>query len=242
MIRPQPHYRRHAFESGLRAHGFTLEKRIANPAPGDCLVIWNRYGNYNREATRFESAGADVLVVENGYLGDGYYAIARNHHCGAGDWHVGGDRDIKGVSLKPWRKGGEEIVILAQRGIGEPGVTQPHRWLNLALSKLKRIHRRPVRVRAHPGTNKDAVPLEEDLASAYAVVTWASSAALKAICDGIPAYHALMSWIGAPAAQIKWNEKPYKGCRRAFLRRIAWAQWEASEIEQGTPFKYLCKS
>ena len=43
--------------------------KLDRPKPGDLVVVWNRYGNYEAEALRFEAAGAAVIVMENGYLG-----------------------------------------------------------------------------------------------------------------------------------------------------------------------------
>lgn len=247
MIRPQPHYRRHAFEAGLQAAGFTIHDAV-HPEPGDVLVIWNRYGRYEAEAARFEQAGATVLVVENGYIGkddDGrqYYAISRNYHNGAGTWNVfPAKREIKGIEVKPWRKRGEEIVILAQRGIGCKGVAQPHHWVKDTFNRLLRDTSRTVRIRTHPGT-RDCVPLEEDLDRAWCAVTWASGAAIKALCHGVPVFHGLKQWIGAPAARNNLDiEDPKRWGRGEMLHRLAWAQWTVDEITSGWPFRVLCES
>lgn len=123
LIRDQPWYRRQAFEAGLKAAGYQLQAgHPERTAPGDVLVIWNRYHDRHELATRFEAQGGTVIVAENGYLGrggstpkfdvhpggptaDSYYAIAVGGHNGSGlkapespeRWAA------LGVELQPWR-------------------------------------------------------------------------------------------------------------------------------------------
>jgi hypothetical protein len=259
-IRPAPHYRSDAIREGLKAAGFALQQNF-KPQPGDVLVIWNRYGQYEHEAKQFEAAGAAVVVVENGYLGHRYdayakpftqdgdqlFAMALWHHNGAGQWWVGepGRWREQGIEVKPWRISGEHILILPQRGIGPPGVAMPADWPQKALRKLRTLTKLPVRVRAHPGNSPARMPLERDLAGCWCAVTWGSSAALKAICSGIPVYAGFDRWIGLEAADTAdredWLESPKcdSEARERMLDRLAWAQWSTSEIATGIPFVRL---
>ncbi|TIX28904.1 hypothetical protein [Mesorhizobium sp.] len=185
-------------------------------------------------------------MAENGYIGkdrDGHllYALALGHHLGAGAWVEGaGDRwDRLNIDLLPWRTDGREIVILPQRGIGEPGIAMPSTWVVDVVKRLERVTDRPIRIRPHPGKAKtDPGP---DLQSAWAVVTWASGAGIKSIVAGIPVFHDMPSWIGGPAAKccVGDIENPFLGDRLPMLRSLAWSQWATHEIEEGTPFKWL---
>jgi hypothetical protein len=98
------------------------------------------------------------------------------------------------------------------------------------------------RVRPHPGRH-DNVPLERDLARARAVVTWGSGAALKALAWGIPAFYALPSWIGAPAArplaQMDLGPVRDDAKRLAMFERLAWAQADLEEIAAGDAISRL---
>jgi len=238
-------YRREAFAAGLKALGYAPSFRVTdNPRPGDVLVIWNRMGEGHSRAREFEAAKAKVLVVENGYLGKEWrgeqsFAIAQGHHNGAGRWPDGGPErwDSRGVDLAPWREPGGECVILAQRGIGEPGLRAPDGWLNLAVSTTKG------RIRRHPGTNKDGPTLEEDLARASSVATWSSGAAIKALMMGVPVFYGMQSWIGAsagrPLTRFKMGPLCDDAARLAMFRRLAWAQWSMSEVESGEAFRRL---
>ena len=242
LIREQPHYRADAFKGGLKRVGATFtDERTC-----DVLVIWNRYGHYNNLADQVEKRGGIVLVAENGYLGndfcgDRWYAISRTQHNGAGWWPDGGPERWDGLNviLAPFRSEGDDIVVLPQRGIGPQGVAMPGQWAREAVARLVKTTRRRVRVREHPG-QKESIPLEHDLSTAYAVATWGSGAAIKALAMGIPVYADFPKWIGAPAAtpigkELNRSEQD----RLDMFRRLIWAQWRLSEIETGAAFARL---
>lgn len=147
------------------------------------------------------------------------------------------------VPVKPWRTAGNHVLLLAQRGFGPPEVAQPKDWIARTTAALRAATRRPIVVREHPGRHKDrARPLEDDLRDCWAVVTWGSGAAIKAIAAGIPVFYGLKGWIGAPAG-IHINEScvetPFLGDRLPMFRRLAFAQWSAVEIESGEPIRRL---
>lgn len=252
LLREQIQYRREAFLVGLAAAGYKVHDRIDKPKEGDVLVIWNRYGHWHEQACHFERAGARVLVVENGYLGkswlgDTWVAVAIGHHAGAGKWVEGGPErwDSLGVQLAPWREGGKEVIILGQRAIGEDGIASPQEWAERTRQRLG-----TGRIRRHPDERNcpELPPLEEDLKNAACVLTWASSAALRALIFGIPVYHDLQNWIGAPAAwpldhwpmdRLKLGHKRNDEARLAMFRRLAWAQWRMDEIRSGEALVHL---
>ena len=244
LIREALVYRRGAFLSGLRNAEYRIVETLNDPVPGDVLVIWNRYGANENHATRFERASAQVVVVENGYLGkswlgDRWFALSLGQHNGGGQWNVGSnDRwDSLTVPLAPWRRDGTETIILAQRGIGSASVRSPDNW---AASVQKKIGGR---IRPHPGKHDPTVLLEDDLRHAKCVITWASSAALSALEMGVPVWYAYDKWIGGEAGRsltdFDKDIVPH-GDRIAMFRKLIWAMWRASEIEDGTAFRTLC--
>lgn len=233
LLRESPHYRRQCFVDGLGAAGFLVCDSTFDPEPDDCVLVWNRYGKHDATARRFEAVGAAVLVAENAYVRrQGWYALARGHHAGAGRWPVGGPERWAAleIELQPWRPDGE-VVILGQRSIGERGIASPVGW--------ERSIQRHVggRIRLHPGKYGNAPPLERDLAKAGAAVTWASSAALTALIMGIPVFHGLPTWIGAGAGRpvSDFAQGPLRddAARLATLQRLAWAQAPLEEIRSG---------
>lgn len=244
-----PSYRREVFDAGLRRLGYEMAGHIDRVEPDDLLIVWNRNGSNNEIAQGYLDAGARVIVAENGYIGtDAHghrlYAMALDHHNGAGRWRVGDDDRWArlNIPLSSWRADGDRLVVLPQRGIGAPGVAMPTVWPFEIRTRLRRATERPFFFRDHPG-KKGGDPYE-DLDGAWAAVTWGSGAAIKAIIAGIPVFHDFDRWIGASAATrgVRDIESPWMGDRLPMLRRLAWAQWSAAEIESGEPFKWLLES
>lgn len=244
LFRDLPYYRKQCFSEGLAAAGFKVVDALSDPQPDDVLLIWNRYGTRHEVAKRFERAGAAVFVAENAYLpesliGKGWYALARGHHAGAGRCPNGDAARWArfGVALEPWRSGGTEVVLLGQRGIGEPGVASPRGWDDTIRRKVGG------RIRPHPGKYEPRVPLERDIADARCVVTWASSSALMALLWGIPVFHGFDRWIGAGAARPVgefWREpRCDDDARLSVFHRVAAAQWHLDEIRRGEAFRCL---
>lgn len=258
LIREQPHYRREAFVAGLQKAGFVV-RHFDDPKKDDVLVIWNRYGTGEAYARKFESVGAKVVVAENGYIGKDkngiqFYALALEHHVGAGKWasgRVGEEFRFPklGVELRHWREvtpEDGELVILPQRGIGPASVAMPADWPEQALAAARKLTDRHVRIRPHPGNNEPQIPLEVDLANAHAAIIWASSAGVKALALGVPVFYAFPKWIMGPAALpfpppgptlevVKMDDK----ARADAFERLAWAQWTVEEIATGDPFRRL---
>lgn len=232
-----------AFQRGLQAVGFKVTPEpLSHPTPDDIVITWNRHRNVV-EAKRFEQAGGRAVIVENGWLNTGAgvktFAICLSHHNGAGSWFQGPeDRWSKlGIELKPWRADGDHILVLDQRGIGENGVAMPRQWCQDAVGRLRGKTKRPIHIRRHPG-NVDSDPNWENC---WAAFTWSSGAGIKAIVNGIPCFHELTNWIGAPAARlgIQDVEDPFTGDRLPALQRLCWAQWARDEIETGEAFEGL---
>lgn len=256
LIRPLPHYRHEAFIAGLKTAGYTVIPHGAHSVnkaqPGDVLVIWNRYGSNEQLADRFEAEGGRVLVAENGYIGRDpqgrqHYAIAEHGHNGSGRWPVGDGQRWAGLNLelKPWRQDGSHVLLCPNRPFGMRGFEMPVHWVNDTLTALRQYTRRPIRVRPHPGNwqaQAPQTPLADDLANAWAVVIWASSAGVHALAAGIPVICTGPHWIckSAAATQLAAVERlPEHDDRQAAFVRLAWSQWTVDEIAAGVPFVHL---
>ena len=247
-IRSQPHYRREAFVAGLRRAGYSVVDRAPGPdGPDDALVIWNRYGSFERQADDWEAKGGMVIVAENGYLGrdsEGrqLYALSVHGHNGSGWFPVGSEHRFAalGVEVKPWRQTGEHIVVRGQRGIGTAQMRSPPDWHQGAKRRLGSLTRRPVRVIEHPGRKPYERPFEEELVGAWACAIWASAVGVLALVSGIPVLCEAPSWICKAAASPHLEDaaQPLMDdeLRRAALHRMAHGQWSVAEIETGEPF------
>lgn len=247
LIRELPQYRRSAFCEGLTNAGYNVTNK-AEPAPGNVLVMWNRYGMYERAARSYEDAGGTVLIAENGYLGrdwrDGHwYALAKSFHNGGGWWKKGDEKrwESWNVNWPGWRRDGSDVVVLATRHIGPEGVREPLGWAERTAKELQETTHRKVRIRRHPGENTPAISLEDDIKGAWCVVTWGSGAALKAILQGIPVFHGYPKWIGAAAAapMDRPIEHVYLGSPLPMFNHLSWAMWNTEELSTGEPFKWL---
>lgn len=235
QIRKEPHYRRAAFESGLKRLGYTITDKVIHPtSKADVLVTWNIKNE--AETTLWEQRGGTVIVAENGYLqkvDKTYYALSVHGHNGSGRIRVGdwGRFEKLGIPIKQWRSDSAPgyDLVLGQRGIGSRLMASPSQWAEKMVAMLQRKGS-TVKLRAHPGNHAPKVPLLSDLAGARAVHTWASSAAVWAIVEGIPVYHSAPHWIGAGASPLT---------QHIVLNRVAWGQWHFDEIATGEPFARL---
>lgn len=254
LTRPEIVYRHDAFSAGLRAAGFEVRGGVPEPAPGNVLLIWNRYTTMHDLACRFEQGGGTVVVAENGYIGPGgvsphhmtprcVYALARGYHndhavvCQGQD-----DRWTRlGVTLQPWRASGGHVLVCPNRPFGTPGRIMPHNWASEVSERLRRFTSREIRVRPHPGNNPPAKPLAADLAGAWACVIWSSSAGVHALVAGVPVVCEAPFWIARSAAShsVADIERPYTMEREQTLQRVAHAQFHIDEIATGEPFRRL---
>jgi len=207
------------FAGGLERCGFRVIE--SDSADCDLLVTWN---------VQKRVRGVPHLVVENSgwgneFLGERWKTIALGQHNTAGCFPIGGPErfDSLNVKLSDWRTAGE-TVILAQRGIGPPGVAMPKDWITGA------VRRYGGRVRLHPGKGQ-AIALDVDLINCGKAVTWGSGAAIKSLVLGIPVISEMPNWIG--------EQNNTDAGRLEMFRRLAWAQWRHSEIESGDAFRWL---
>ena len=250
-IRADPVYRREAFAAGLRAAGYDVRAHPGGATinRGDILVQWNRYGEGHDLATRFESAGCQAIIAENGFLGVDradrrIYALADGHHQ-AGFWHVGDDDRFGRLSipLEPWRTSGRHILIAPNREFGMPGMIQPNMFAEHMARQLMKITDRPIKIRPHPGNNPPKIPFADDLRDCWAVVIWSSSAGVQALVAGVPVFCIAPYWVarGATFQNLKLIDNPPLDTidRAKSFHALAWAQWHLWEIEQGIPFKHL---
>ena len=247
-VRKEPHYRRQAIESGLLRCGYALHSRWPHlVGKGDLLVIWNRKrGADETEAEDWERRGGSVIVMENGYLqkvDKTMYAISVGQHNGAGWFPVGNeDRFSKlGFEVKPWRTGGDYVLVCAQRGIGSKLMASPPGWAEKTAKDLRglKLLQLPVKIRQHPGNFAPKVPLLDDLKAAESCVIWSSGAGVRALVEGVPVVSRAPHWICSEAAVRQWihaGDYVAKDNREHALHCMSHGQWAVDEITKGEPF------
>lgn len=240
----QTDHKEELFKAGAQAAGFEVVANLENPEPGDILMVWNTKNRYLPIMQLFKTAGAKVVVTENGYIGsDGegkrLLAMSLDAHAGRGKWNIGQERRYlkQNFMIHDWREPGEEVIILAQRGIGE---ARDSAWAHSMGRELGRHTRRKIIVRDHPGKNHSSDPIEKALDNAYCAVTWSSGAGIKALAYGVPVLYFMPGWIGGRAAAFGPQfENLYRGERETLFHAVGWAQWEQEEVRSGAALRAL---
>lgn len=253
-IRDLPHYRRGAFDTGLKRLGYKLVSSGRATDRRDLLILWNRQGQGEAQALDWEEEGGTVIVCENGYLGRDandhqFYAIAVHGHNGSG-WYPVGESDrfaSLGIELEAWRANEKgHVLVCGQRGIGSKTMASPHGWEAKTVARLRAMGFDKIRLRKHPGREKPETTLQQDLQGARSCVIWSSSSGLRALQAGIPVCYCAPHWIasGAAVRGLDGVRAPMldDASRLAAMRRVAWAQRSIEEIETGEPFATILEN
>lgn len=225
-----------AMAAGLLRHGLrsTVTHRGANSGPDDTVICWGwREGQQHRER------GAQVLVMERGYIGDRFEwtSLAWNGLNNHGEMPVVDDhgerlRRFWPRALKPWNQNGKYTLICGQvpgdmslrgRDLQPWYEQQAERHANCRFRPHPLAHRRaPVRaVRGAPVLDG---PLDDALADASLVLTFNSNTGVDAILAGKPTY---VEDAGGMAYGIDQTN------RERWAARLAWRQFSLEEITSG---------
>lgn len=170
-------------------------------------------------------------------------------------------KDLK-IIPKPWRADGRHILICTQRNGGWSmsglGVVD---WLKATIKEIRRHTNRPIVVRGHPGdkhatkylreamVTKDWLlstkpELMQDLAKAWAVVTYNSSPGAAAAIEGIPVF---VTDTDAQRSQafdvcntsLSQIEDPAMPDRDAWFEKIAMCHWKFDELSNGKAWEHM---
>lgn len=172
-------------------------------------------------------------------------------------------RDNLGLTLKPFKKYGDYILITCQRDMGwsMDGLSVIN-WLHVLLQDLRRFTDRKVLVRFHPGDKKMSKHVQQlraighkvdissptstllkDLHDAYAVISYNSSPAVIAAIEGVPIF--VLDPNRSQSSEvanryIRDIESPcYDFDREAWLRRLAMFHWTLSEVRSGECWRHM---
>jgi hypothetical protein len=139
-----------------------------------------------------------------------------------------------GIELKPWRTDGEHVLICRQGpSSGRHLRINPNGWNDIALGRLSKLTKRPIRVREK--VDRQSRPLAEDLDNCWCVVTHSSTCAIEAAVAGIPVICTPWgpAWPIATDALERIEEPPMPD-RRDWLATLAWSQWTMEELAAGS--------
>lgn len=142
---------------------------------------------------------------------------------------------------KKWRKDGRYILIcppgdeyMRCRGLSRRG------WFNATVSIISRNTDRPIRIRDKPQRGAQPPPLADDLADAFAVVTYTSNVAIDALLAGVPVF------VNGPSAARPMAESDfakietpiYPDGRHEWARWLAANQWSEQELRAGKHWRF----
>ena len=209
----------------------------------DIPVVWGVLRQSDRILAQANAQGLYSFYIDHAYFNRGHgksYRITRNGYEAGPIRACPDDRACDlGVELVAWRKSGREIIICPPTEY----FMQAHGcadWLELTLAKLRGVTDRPLIVRVKPQPGEAAVPLEQALASAHALVTHSSNVAIEAACLGTPVFVDAAS-AAAPVGRTDLDqiESPIYPDRDAWLAHLAYNQFSIGEIGDGRAWRML---
>ena len=149
------------------------------------------------------------------------------------------------LDIKPWNKNGNHILIFPPsfwlcNMIG----TTAKELLENTIEKLKQHTDREIRIRyKKPNGVYNTVPLNKDFENAHAVVSFQSSAAVKAVTKGIPSFTMMdkhSAVLPMSQSDLSKIESPiYPDNRYEWLCNLANHQFLSSEVESGYAKRFL---
>lgn len=238
---------REAFAKGLERHGWKVRHTESYEAPADLLVMW---GVRRRDiAERARKDGAEVVILERGYLGNRFEWTSVSFGGGLNgraQFRINPEvfeprRWERQVSHCPsaWREEDRGRALIMGQVPGDMSIRgfDFSRWVTDTTADLRRFGYQ-VRHRPHPGDSRNfrspARTLEQDLAEADLVVTWNSNSGVDAVLAGVPTVamdRGSMAW-PVTAHEIGAGMRITPD-RSEWLARLAWKQYSLSEMESG---------
>jgi hypothetical protein len=163
------------------------------------------------------------------------------------------------ISLKPYRKSGNHILLCLQRNGGwSMGNIDVVTWANQTIAQLRQCTDRPIVIRAHPGdksaknyvssitgknvTVSNTPELVADLQNCWAAVNHNSSPVVGAAIEGIPIFvtdagkSQCREIANTDLAQI---ENPHMPDRQAWAQRLSMFHWNFDELRSGECWRHM---
>ena len=185
--------------------------------------INGRSGDYVKDRLRFVSVGWNGLhgCADPGPL-----------DCPPDRW------EAIGVKLRPWRTEGNYILICDQHP-GDSVSPGNRSWWVAALDEAEPDMRLSSIYRPHPLMANDMGPLSQSLRDAAMCVTWSSTAALEAVCLGVPTVALNRGSMAWEVTSHSVSEPPYLGEREQWAYNLAYRQWTHDELKDGSAWPHL---
>lgn len=189
-------------------------------------------GIVNKTITKDVAEGNDFLYLDHSYFNRGWsnsmFRLVRAA-CHQTKVYPRPDDRLKrfGTNIEPWRKTGKHILVIPSTMDQHVVFDESKSWLNGIENELRQYTSRPIVVK---GNRK--IGLRESLEDAWAIVSWASNAAIEAVTWGIPSFSTKWSpaW-GVNSGDLRDIDNPtYPENRYEWLCSLSYASWHESEI------------
>lgn len=241
---------------GLAAHGVrTTIQRSNLTINTKHVACWGW-----RMGVRLRERGHEVLVMERGYLGDRFRWTSLG-------WNgLNGRAIFPRISepsrfeahfahlVKHWNSDGEFVLLIGQvPGDMSLGGLNLKAWYHEMAYQARKTYGIPVRFRQHPlalergfdvtvsGAQDIRGALSETLMRASVVVTFNSNTGVESCIAGRPTVATDIGSMAHPVAATKIGGKFNMIERMRWAHRLAWCQWQLSEIESGAAWDEVRK-
>jgi len=257
-----------ALDAFLQGCAWLGIETVPNSMDADAAVIWSVLWHGRMKQNEgiyrlYRQQNKPVFVLEVGMLRRGStWKLGLNGtwaDCYPGKIKLGRAEEL-GLTLKPWKDNGVNIVIACQRNDSEQWASMPPTatWLSDTVRKIREYSERPIIIRPHPrqritnipGTvieqpkplvnTYDSFDYERVLDQAWAVVNHNSGPGCQAIMSGVPAFVGNTS-LALPVSNTDLSqiEKPLRPDREQWLNELAHSEWTIKEIATGSPLQRL---
>ena len=221
----------------------------------DVSINWGVYSKKHHGHTvgrkRILAKSPARIVIEQGYVKrENHFSFGWNGHCGRGHYCNEGSPPDRwnelGVKLLPWRQG--DKILLCGQIYWDTAVQQIDykAWVLKTIAEIKKHTDRTIVFRPHPLKPK-AIPmpkgvevskgrsLEQDLAKAFATVSFNSTTGVDSVIAGVPSFAIDPGSMAWPVTKhnLKDIENPLMPDRAQWAYNLAYCQWTYAEIQQG---------
>jgi hypothetical protein len=261
-----------AFAQGVRNLGHEV---VLHDLNADFFVIWSVLWQGrmrgNQEIWNFaKKAKKTVIILEVGTLIRGTtWKIGVNHITALGydfdNFQIDYQRSKKlGLSLKPWKKTGQNIVIFGQHSQSEQWSNRlpVNAWLENLVTEIKKCSNRPIIYRPHPrdrffqkiGDFHTSIPIkipnshdvydhEKELNNAWCAINACSGPGVQSVIEGVPVFveKDSLAW-PVSIKDLSTIEQPSYPERELWFEKICNTEWTIDEIASGQPLIKVTKN
>ncbi len=185
------------------------------------------HGYFNQSKRGFSENNTTVFDL------NGYFRIVNNDFWHNGKGNKPGDRlDKLNIDFKKINKNGK-YIILSEPSSNSINFFKLNNWTKDTKKIIKKYTDRKIIIHS----KSSPTPLSELLTDAWCFVSNHSTAGLKAMIQGVPAYftNSTLSNIGA-IEDIEKHQINY-----SIFNNLAYGQWTIKEIESGEAWQYISK-